>query len=244
MTITSSNLHAIIAETNSIHRRTQAREKSAAAPANAKGASTAATRIISLRIIIAAHTITHAAMTSSEKISSTAGLMLLSALMTSRRLPRPEMLVPIVSCTTPADRASTAVSNSRVVARANADPTNESASPITPRRSAPGSRHSAPLITWITNNARHSTPAMAPVIASSRTSDGEVRSSRVATSICRHNQVVISAAALPNDRAMLVNASLAALLTISPGKQIGFSRLMPEQLIRTAPAGWTCTSRA
>ena len=59
--MTSSSLETIIAATNSIQRRTHARVMSAVAPANASGARTAAMISSSLRIIIAAQTMTTAA---------------------------------------------------------------------------------------------------------------------------------------------------------------------------------------
>ena len=56
--MTSRSLETIIAATNSIHRRTQDRVMSAVAPENASGARTAASSSMSLRIIMAAQTMT------------------------------------------------------------------------------------------------------------------------------------------------------------------------------------------
>ena len=72
--MTSRSLETIIAATNSIHRRTQDRVMSAVAPENASGARTAASSSMSLRIIMAAQTMTTPASTTRETSKVVAGL--------------------------------------------------------------------------------------------------------------------------------------------------------------------------
>jgi hypothetical protein len=74
---TSSNLDAIIAPMNSIQRRTQERVMSAVAPAKAKGANTAAMRIVIFRISIAAQTTTTEHNTTVARSMVTTGLVML-----------------------------------------------------------------------------------------------------------------------------------------------------------------------
>ena len=78
--ITSRSLETTIAATNSIHRRTQARVMSAVAPANASGARTAAMSRTSLRIIIAAQTMTTEARMTTANSSVAAGLLIVASL--------------------------------------------------------------------------------------------------------------------------------------------------------------------
>ena len=117
----------------------------------------------------------------------------------------PCMFVPIVAVTKPSQRASTAVMRTRVQASAAADPKALMIRPLSARPSAPGSCRSAAPVTWMTNRPRHSTPATAAVVAISCSSCGELRSSRVASSIWLQSQVVAELAACANWSAIELN---------------------------------------
>jgi hypothetical protein len=95
--MTSRSFEAIIAAVNSIHLRTQPRVMSAVAPANASGARTAASRIISLRIIMAAQMTTTEASTARDTKMTTAGLFIPDICMNVNFAPSPSMLVPSVN---------------------------------------------------------------------------------------------------------------------------------------------------
>ena len=194
---TRRSLDAIIATTNSIQRRTHAREKSAAAPAKAMGARTAATSSMSLRASMAAQTITTAASVTSESSSTTAGFDWEASRATVSLAPRPATLVSMVAWTTPALSASTAARRTRVAARANAVPRVAVTRPETARWRPPGSCRSTARMSWMANRPTQSTAAIAPVIAISRRRFGEVRSRVVASSICSHNHVVALTDASP-----------------------------------------------
>ena len=105
--ISFENTRATISST---HRRTHDREKSARLPANANGLRTAATITSSFRTVRASHTMTTAARANSEIRIRAAGFDVEAEIDPAAKMLLPICCIesPVVTCSTPAEMASTA----------------------------------------------------------------------------------------------------------------------------------------